>query len=597
LRLFLVYQKMTTFKEIGLNTEIQSSLDDLGFTTPSPIQEAAIPFLLQSNKDLIAFAQTGTGKTAAFSLPIINRLETETKNLQAIILCPTRELCLQISKDINSFIKHSKAVSVTAVYGGAPITAQIDSLRRGANIVVGTPGRVLDLIKRKVLKLQNIRWLVLDEADEMLDMGFKEDLDTILAETPKEKQTLLFSATMSPIIQAIARKYMTEPHEISIGTKNIGAENVTHEYYIVQAKDRYEALRRIVDSLPSIYGILFCRTRRETQEVADKLKENHYNAEALHGEITQNMRTQIMDRFRKKTIQLLVATDVAARGIDVSDLTHVINYNLPDANETYVHRSGRTGRASKSGVSITILHPKEVHRIMDIQRKIGKIFEQKQVPSGENICRAQLLNFAEKIKNTKVNKTQIKQYLPAVNEILDGLDRDDLVNHFIAHELNHFLEVYEDSRDLNTASKAPREIINNDNFVNFKINIGRRDGIDIKALFGLINSIRELKGAEIGKVDLFPNHCVFGIDKGYREIVINIMNGASFHGKKLEAFEINSQSTPRSGSSYGNSRIRRNDSRNEKRGYIGSYKKQSVGEIKKYSDKPKPPRNKFKAKK
>jgi len=525
-----------TFKELGLNKQIQESLDDLGFTTPSPIQAEAIPYLLESHNDLIALAQTGTGKTAGFALPIIHQLEKDSHTLQAIILCPTRELCLQISKDIVSFTKHSKGVTSLAVYGGDSITNQINSLRRGVNIVVGTPGRVHDLIRRKALKLQDINWLVLDEADEMLDMGFKDDLDAVLAETPETKQTLLFSATMSSSVCSIASKYMTKPHEISVGEKNTGADNVAHDYYIVQARDRYEALRRLVDSLPNIYGILFCRTRRETQEVADKLKENHYNAEPLHGEITQNMRTQIMDRFRQRKIQLLVATDVAARGIDVNDLTHVINYNLPDANETYIHRSGRTGRAQKSGTSITILHPKERSRIMDIQRKVGKPFVQKQVPQGEDICQSQLLGFIDKIKEAKVNEEQIKQYLPAVNEKLDGMSREELINHFISYELSHFLEAYEVSRDINTnATSGPaKERMASENVASFKVNLGNRDGFDIKGLFALINSKRDLKGSEIGRVDIFPTYTVFGIDKQYQEKVLNSLNGSNFHGKDLE---------------------------------------------------------------
>lgn len=556
-------QFMTTFKDLGLNKAIQQSLDDLGFTTPSPIQAESIPFLLSSTEDLIALAQTGTGKTAAFSIPIIQQLENNSKDLQAIILCPTRELALQISKDIVAFTKHSKEVTSLAVYGGESITNQISTLRRGVNIVVGTPGRVHDLIRRKALKLQDIRWVVLDEADEMLDMGFKDDLDAVLAETPETKQTLLFSATMSSSVRSIASKYMSKPHEISMGEKNIGADNVTHEYYIVQARDRYEALRRLVDSLPDIYGILFCRTRRETQEVADKLKENHYNAEPLHGEITQNMRTQIMDRFRNRKIQLLVATDVAARGIDVSDLTHVINYNLPDANETYVHRSGRTGRAQKSGTSITILHPKERSRIMDIQRKVGKPFTQKQVPQGEDICKSQLLGFVDKIKDADVNKEQIAQYLPAVNEKLDGLSREDLINHFISYELSHFLKDYEESRDLNTnATSGPaKERMASENVASFKINLGNRDGFDIKGLFGLINSKRELKGSEIGRVDVLPGHSVFGIDKKFQDAVLQALNGSSYRGKTLEVTQTTQSNEPRRksfggsrGSSFGGSR-------------------------------------------
>jgi len=391
---------MITFKELGLNDHIQQSLEELGYINPTPIQEQAIPFVLENEQDLIGLAQTGTGKTAAFGLPILNKLE-KNKDVQAIILCPTRELCLQISKEMTGFAKHSTSVKIATIYGGARADLQVQQIRAGANIVVGTPGRVHDMIRRKVLKMHTIRFVVLDEADEMLDMGFKDDLDAILADTPETKQTLLFSATMSSVIHNIAKKFMHDPKEISVGKKNIGADKVVHQYYLVKQGQKYEALRRIVDSEPDIYGILFCRTRNETQEIADKLKEDHYSTEALHGEISQSMRTQIMERFRQRKIQLLVATDVAARGIDVNDLTHVINYNLPDVNELYVHRSGRTGRAQKSGVSLSILTNRELHKVRELEYKTGKTFEQKQVPTGQEICQKQLIALVEKMKEIR----------------------------------------------------------------------------------------------------------------------------------------------------------------------------------------------------
>lgn len=525
---------MTTFKDFGLNADIQASLDALGFTKPTPIQEKTIPFIINSRQDLIALAQTGTGKTAAFALPIIQQIKPGTRDLQAIILCPTRELCLQITKDIETFIKHSKKISVTPVFGGAPITTQIRALKQGTNIVVGTPGRVHDLIRRNVLKLGQIKWLVLDEADEMLDMGFKDDLDAVLAETPSDKQTLLFSATMSKSVYSIAQKYMKNAEEISVAKKNIGADKISHEYYVVQARDRYEALRRIVDMNPDIYGILFCRTRRETQEVADKLQHDHYQTEALHGEISQGMRTQIMDKFRKKEIQLLVATDVAARGIDVSDLTHVINYNLPDANETYTHRSGRTGRADKSGTSITIVHSREMRRIRELEQKIGKEFTQKQVPVGREICQVQLFHLIDKLKNLKINEKQIQEFLPAIEEKLKDLDRDELLKRLVLAEFNHFLGLYENAPDLNGFVRPERTRSDDSNFVNIRINLGKKDRIDVKTIFGLINKQPKLKGAEIGKIDIQDTFTVFGIDKNLANIIESAFAGENYRGRAIE---------------------------------------------------------------
>lgn len=537
---------MKTFKELGLNAQIQKSLEELGYVEATPIQEEAIPFVLESNQDLIGLAQTGTGKTAAFGLPILSKL-TESKDIQAIILCPTRELCLQISREMIGFAKHSKHVSVVAVYGGEPIDVQIRQLRAGANVVIGTPGRVHDLIRRKILKMQTIRFVVLDEADEMLDMGFKEDLDDILADTPKEKQTLLFSATMSTIIRNIAKKYMRTPHEISVGKKNIGADKVAHQYYLVRQGQKYEALRRALDSEPDVYGILFCRTRAETQEIADKLREDRYSTEALHGDIAQNQRTLIMDRFRQRKIQLLVATDVAARGIDVNDLTHIINYNLPDSNETYVHRSGRTGRAQKSGVSLSILTGREMRKIQDLERKIGKPFELKKVPSGHEICEKQLLSLVEKMKNIAVDEKEIATFMPAVEEILGDLTREELLTRFVSAEFNHFLGLYKDSKDIESAPADNRfggekvsyrertDLQPDENFVNVRLNIGKKDNLDVKTLFGLINAQRELKGAEIGKIKMMDNFTVFGIDKTREKGVAKSFKSARFHGKEMEA--------------------------------------------------------------
>lgn len=550
---------MTTFKEFGLNPEIMKSLDDLGFVEPTPIQEKAIPFILKSpaslaslggpaspasladssrrarlggKKDLIALAQTGTGKTAAFGLPILNQIKE--KDLEAIIICPTRELCLQISEDIKKLAKHSKGVAITAVYGGERIDFQIRSLKRGANIVVGTPGRVHDLIRRKVLKLQSIKWLVLDEADEMLDMGFKDDLDAILMQTPKTRQTLLFSATMSKSVHSIAKQYMSDAQEISIGEKNIGAEKVAHEYYVVQVRDRFEALQRILDSLPGVYGILFCRTRRETQEVADKLKQANYDAEALHGDISQGMRTKIMDRFKRKQIRLLVATDVAARGIDVSDLSHVINYNLPDQNGIYTHRSGRTGRAQKSGVSISIMSSREAGRVKGLESIIGKKFEHKKIPNKEEIFRKQVDNFLKEIEKIDIKEINNEQYFSEIAERLKKINKEDLIKYFITHKFSHLMGAYKNARDLNVKAKTFGAGRRDEDHVSLKINFGKRHGFDVKGLFALINSNKNLKGVEIGKINLMPEYSIFSVEKKRAGDVVRYLKGTSFRGKKID---------------------------------------------------------------
>lgn len=542
---------MATFKELGLNFEIMKSLDDLGFVEPTPIQEKAISFILKSKKDLIALAQTGTGKTAAFGLPILNQIQANEKELQAIIICPTRELCLQISEDIKKFAKHLKGVAITAVYGGERIDIQIRSLKRGTNIVVGTPGRVHDLIRRKVLKLQSIKWLVMDEADEMLDMGFKDDLDAILEQTPKTRQTLLFSATMSKSVHSIAKQYMTEAQEISIGEKNVGAENVTHEYYVVQARDRFEALQRILDSLPGVYGILFCRTRRETQEVADKLKRAHYDAEALHGDISQVMRTKIMDRFKHKYIRLLVATDVAARGIDVNDLSHVINYNLPDHDEAYTHRSGRTGRAQKSGVSVSILSPRDVRRIKVIESIVGKKIEYKKIPNGEEICLKQINNFIKEIEETDIKEIRNERYLREFIERLKKIDKEDLIKHFITHKFSRLMDTYKNVRNLNAEARSVSAKIKmgGKDSISLKINFGKKHGFDVKGLFSLINSNRNLKGIEIGGINLMPEHSIFSVEKKRADDVMKFLKGTNFRGKKINISRSNIMATY-----YGNKR-------------------------------------------
>ena len=444
---------MTTFQQMGLKQEVLSALDAMGFEQPTSIQAKAIPQIISSTQDLIGRAQTGTGKTGAFGIPILNNLDLKSDHVQALILCPTRELCLQITKEIQNFAQHLPMVKVVPVYGGSSMDTQVFALRNKAQIVVATPGRALDLVNRKKLKLEQLQWLVLDEADEMLSMGFKDDMDAILATTPKEKQTLLFSATLPHEIMRIVKTYMNNPIEIAAEKVQTGADNVTHHYYEVQAKDRYVAIKRILDAHPDIYAIVFCRTRAETKEIAEKLSGDGYNSDALHGDLSQQQREYTMSRFRSKTLQLLIATDVAARGLDVNDLTHVINYNLPDDPDVYIHRSGRTGRAHRKGVSITIIHSREHNRLRDLERRIGKPFEKKLVPTGKQICEKQLYHLVDKVENVEVDESQINDYLPVIFSKLSWLDRDELIKRFMSIEFNQFLSYYKDSRDINLDSK------------------------------------------------------------------------------------------------------------------------------------------------
>jgi len=525
---------MSTFLELGLREEISRALTDLGYENPTVIQEKAIPQVIASSQDLKAFAQTGTGKTAAFSLPILQQLDVNSKEAQAIILSPTRELAVQIGKNIEEFAKYIKGVRTTTVYGGANIDEQIRSLKKGSQIVVGTPGRTVDLIKRRALKLGSIRWIVLDEADEMLNMGFKDELDQVLEVTPKEKQTLLFSATFPREVEAIAKNYMHKPIEITSGQKNEGSEDVSHEYYLVNERTRYEALKRIADVNTDIYAIVFCRTRRETQEVANNLIKDGYSADALHGDLSQGQRDGVMDKFRKKSIQILVATDVAARGLDVTELTHVINHKLPDQIENYTHRSGRTGRAGKKGISIALVNSKEKGKLRPIERIINKKFIQADIPSGKEICQNQLMHLIDKVQNAEVNTSQIEEFLPSIYEKLEGLDREQLIQKFVSLEFNTFLAYYENAKDLNNLASSrgddrdsggrgrPRD----ENMTRFFINLGRKDDLNPARLIGLINEQRITDNIEIGAIDILDTFSFFELDK-------------NFEGQTLSAFEEN----------------------------------------------------------
>lgn len=541
---------MDTFIESGLRSDILKAIAELGFITPTPVQKETIPQLLLSDEDIIACAQTGTGKTAAFGLPILNQIDVEDNKVQAIILSPTRELCLQISKDIANYAKFIKGFSVAAVYGGSSIETQVQALKAGCQIVVGTPGRTLDLIKRKRLVLSNIRWVVLDEADEMLSMGFKDDLDEILSVTPSRKQTLLFSATMPPEILQIARKNMRNPVEISVGNRNESTRNVSHTYYVASAKDRYAALKRIVDIHPSIYGIIFCRTRIETKEVADNLMQDGYNADALHGDLSQAQRDYVMSRFRRKHLQLLVATDVAARGLDVNDLTHVLNYNLPDDADIYIHRSGRTGRAEKLGVSISIVHTREMNKIREIERKIGQKMLKKSIPSGKDICEKQLFQLVEKVEKIEVNDSQIEQYLPVIYKKLEWLDRELLIKHFVSVEFNRFLSYYENARDLNVSTEPRKEREyeqggdskrnrktdkarwegKDSGLTRFFINLGHKHRANPKLILGIINQYYKGDKINVGHIDIFDAYSFFDAPASLAHELPRAFKNANYKG-------------------------------------------------------------------
>ena len=528
--------RMSTFLELGLKEPINRALTDLGYEKPTVIQEKAIPQIISSTDDLKAFAQTGTGKTAAFSLPILQLADEHSKNTQAIILSPTRELAVQIGNNIKEFAKHMPNIKVVTVYGGANIEEQIRGLKRGAQIVVGTPGRTVDLINRRALKLGNVQWLVLDEADEMLNMGFKDELDKVLEATPETKQTLLFSATFPKEVEAIARNYMTKPIEVTSGQKNSGTDKVSHEYYLVTERTRYQALKRIADLNPDIYAIIFCRTRRETQEVADHLIKDGYNADALHGELSQGQRDSVMGKFRKKTVQILVATDVAARGLDVNSLTHVINHKLPDQIENYTHRSGRTGRAGKTGISIALVSSKEKGRIGAIERIIKQKFVLGKVPSGKEICQNQLMHLIDKVNAIEVKESEIVEFLPSIYEKLEGLTREELIQKFVSLEFNSFLSYYENAKDLNDLSsrdnsRGGRSV--DENMTRFFINIGRKDSLNPAKLIGLINDQKITDNIEIGAIDILDTFSFFEIDKKFEEETLSTFsnNQPEFSGR------------------------------------------------------------------
>jgi len=544
---------MKTFEELGVGEPLRRAIEELGFETPMPVQEAAIPHLLgDDGGDVVALAQTGTGKTAAFGLPVLQRIDPSKHVPQALILAPTRELCLQIAGDLADFSKYIPDVTVLPVYGGSSIESQIRALRAGVEVIVATPGRLIDLINRGVVNSSDVHTVILDEADEMLNMGFLDSIEEILSHIPEDRRMLLFSATMPADIAKIAKKYMRDYREFVIGNRNEGAANVRHIYYMVNARDKYLALKRIADNSPDIYAIVFCRTRRDTQEIADRLIADGYNADALHGDLSQQQRDIVMKKFRDRVTSILVATDVAARGLDVDDLTHVINFGLPDEAAVYTHRSGRTGRAGKTGVSIAIIHSREKGRLREIEKIIGKKFEHKQVPTPEHIIEKQLYHLADRIERAQVDETEIGKYLPGVSRKLSWLSGEDLLKRLISLELHRLLQYYKDApvidlidekkpkkeRKEKGRERDPREKDRRtaeDGMERIYVNLGKADGFYAGNLIDMLNHTVEGKRVDVGRIDLFANYSLFDVEKDAARRVVGSLKGAEFYGKRVYA--------------------------------------------------------------
>ncbi len=537
---------MKTFAEIGINNDIIKGLLSLGFQEPTPVQAQVIPLMLKEQADMVSLAQTGTGKTAAFGVPLIQMISSKSRQTQGLVLCPTRELCVQVARDMNDFARYIDRLHIAAVYGGASIEPQIKALRKGCQIIVATPGRLHDLINRGQVKLSSLSYVVFDEADEMLQMGFMDDLNAILAQTPPEKSTLLFSATMSKEVAKIASKYMSDPVEITIGKRNAGAENVSHEYYMVRARDRYLALKRIVDNSPDNYAIIFCRTRKDTNTIANKLIQDGYNADALHGDLSQAQRDQVMKKFRGKSLQLLVATDVAARGLDVNDLTHVIHYNLPDDTAGYTHRSGRTGRAGRTGISVAIVHLKERYKIREIEKRLEKKFKLCRIPSGKEICEKQLVRLLDIVKNIKVNYAQIDTLYEKIAETFADLNREEIIKKFISLELRRFLDI-QNAPDLNVNVSAEKQhgkksrpcrdfgtqAHGRHHFSRFSLNVGRRDGVLPQGLMGRINRITGGGNIRIGKIEIMRNTTHIEADSKFSSQILGAFEDFNINGKTV----------------------------------------------------------------
>ena len=570
---------MNLFEQLGLDEPILKAISDMGFETPSEIQQKAIPTLLANGADMVALAQTGTGKTAAFGFPLLQLIDTDSRVTQGLILSPTRELCLQIASELRNYAKYLPKVNVVAVYGGASIEEQARSLKKGAQIIVATPGRMQDMIRRNFVDISHINYCVLDEADEMLNMGFYEDITAILSHTPQEKSTWLFSATMPNEVAKIARKFMRKPIEITVGTRNQATNTVQHEYYIVSGRHRYQALKRLADANPDIFSVVFCRTKRDTQAVAEKLIEDGYNAAALHGDLSQNQRDLVMKSFRARQIQMLVATDVAARGIDVDDITHVIHYQLPDEIETYNHRSGRTGRAGKSGISMVILPKSEVKKIKTIEKMIGQPFEQKQLPSGMEICEIQLYHLANNLKNTEVNPA-IDDYLPAIYKELQEVKREELIKKIFSVEFTRFFNYYKNAENLSVENERESRSGGNSDEVRYFINIGERDGYDWKSLKDFLKATLNLGRDDVFKVDVKNSFSFFNTDADLSDLVMSTFTDFQMDGRFINV-ELSTKGAgrDRGGRKRGNDDGRRHgndEGRNRKKGQRESRKQKTA---------------------
>lgn len=550
---------MIRFEDLGLDEKILKGIEALGFTTPTPIQEKAIPVLVSGTKDLIGLAQTGTGKTAAFGLPLLQLLDVEQQHPQALIICPTRELCLQIVEDIKKFKKYLIGMKIAAVYGGTPIGAQIRELKRGAQIVVATPGRLIDLIERKAIDLENIKYVVLDEADEMLNMGFQEDIEFILQNTPNREATWLFSATMPPEIRKVSRKYMDSPAEVTVGKVNTGNKNIDHQYYVTSAHHRYETLKRIIDFNPDMYAIIFTRTKADAQNIAEKLTREGYDIDALHGDLTQNQRDKVMREFRDKTLQLLIATDVAARGIDVKDITHVINFELPDDVEVYTHRSGRTGRAGNTGICMSIVHTRELGKLRQIERTVQSRFSKLEIPSGKDVCRKQLYLYMDKLLQADIANEAFETYVPLMEEKFADVSKEEILRRLTALEFDRVLKYYENAEDLN-ARERPRELIKdkgtsgyqkgkregrerfitkNGDFTKLFVNVGTKDGFYKASFLQFILDMSDLKKEVLGRIDMKEMNSWVEIEKNAARQMIRSIDGKNFKGRRLRMNEAN----------------------------------------------------------
>jgi len=548
---------MTTFKSLGLSETLLRAITDMGFETPSEVQEKAIPILLEKDTDMVSLAQTGTGKTAAFGFPMLQKIDVNSRTTQGLILSPTRELCMQIANELVAYGKYEKGLNVVAIYGGASITDQARQVKKGAQIIVATPGRMKDMIGRRMIDISKIEYCVLDEADEMLNMGFYEDITEILSHSPEDKSTWLFSATMPKEVATIAKKFMHDPVEVTVGSKNVGSDNVSHEYYLVNARDRYAALKRLSDANPDIFSVVFCRTKRDTQKVAEQLISDGYNAAAIHGDLSQNQRDMVMNSFRKRQIQTLVATDVAARGIDVDDITHVINYQLPDEIEVYTHRSGRTGRAGKTGISIVIVSKSEVRKIHTIEKMIQQKFVKKEIPSGMEICEKQLLHLANNIKDTKINH-DIDAYLPNINEVLESFTKEELIKKFFSVEFTRFYNYYQKSKDLNVASSGDTSMGSGEDSTRFFINVGAKDDFTWMTLKDFLRDILSLEQDDVYKVDVKDTYSFFNTDKKHEELVISLFSEFQLEGRRVSVEVSEDKGRGRKGG--GNSRGRKGGS-------------------------------------